>query len=797
MKYIRKKESLVIVPVTIYLTIILGCALVQSKTTSTLTDEEIRSMSLRSTVTGQVAGSAPELPRVFLDTTYVAPQGNQITVSAGQDLQAAIDAAQPGDVLLLEAGATFTGNFTLPAKSGSSWIVIRSSAPDSALPPPGTRITPAYSNQLPKIVSPDESPALTALDGAHHYRFIGVEFSVSPSVARAFNVILLGADQTSLSQMPHNFIFDRVYIHGHSNRNLRRGIALNGASMAVIDSYISDCHEVGADSQAIMGWNGPGPFKIVNNYLEGAGENILFGGADPEIENLIPSDIEIRRNYCYKPLTWRRGDPSYAGRHWSIKNLLELKNAQRVLIDGNVFENNWQDAQNGYGVLFTVRNQDGSAPWSIVQDVTFTNNILRHSGGGFNFLGTDDTYPSAQGKRFKIVNNLFEDINGDTWGGPGVFLQTGAMPDICVEHNTILQSGNIILADREPSMGFIFQNNITLHNLYGIIGDNRGVGNDTIVYYFPDGIFKKNVITGGEGSSYPPDNFFPATLETVKFVDAAAGNYRLAPDSPYKNAGTTGRDLGCNLDLIDAAINGLTSIASVSAASYSAASLAPESIGAIFGNGLSTQTVAASASPLPTSLGGTLVKVRDSAGIERSSPLFFVSPFQVNFQIPPQTTPGSALISVINDGVTVAIGVSSITATAPGIFTTDASGQGLPLAVLLRIGAGGSQSFEQVTRFDAGQNKFVAIPVDLGPETDQVYLVLFGTGIRYRSQLSAVTASIGGVDCPVFFAGDQGTFVGLDQVNIGLPRTLIGRGSVNITLTVDGRTANQVRIEME
>jgi uncharacterized protein (TIGR03437 family) len=791
------KKLAIPVGFSILLSIVLNCSVTQSKAANTLSQEELDSMALRATIPGQVAGSEPELPRVFLNTTYVAPTRAPKMVAAGESLQAAINAAQPGDVLTLEAGATFRGEFTLPAKSGSDWIIIRTSAPDSALPPPGTRITPAYANVMPKIVAPDDIPALTALNGAHHYRFIGIEFSVDPVVPRAYNLILLGADQTSLAQLPHNLIFDRVYVHGNPTRNLRRGIAINSASTAVIDSHISDCHEVGNDSQAIMAWNSPGPIKIVNNYLSGAGENILVGGADPSIPNLVPSDIEIRRNYCFKPLSWRVGDPTYGGIRWSVKNLLELKNAQRVLIDGNVFENNWFDAQNGFGILFTVRNQDGNAPWSIVQDVTFTNNILRHSGAGFNINGRDDNEQSEQSQRFKIVNNLFEDISKSKWGGEGVFLQTAGALNIRAEHNTVFQSGNIIFAYDEPSMGFIFNNNITPHNQYGVIGDDRGVGNDAINFYFPDGTFKKNVIAGGQSASYPADNFFPATLDAVKFVNSAAGNYRLDPTSPYKNAGTDGKDLGCDLDLLNAAVNGIPAIVSVSAASYSGAALARESIAAVFGTGLSNQTLAASTLSLPTSLGGTIVKVRDYLGVERLSPLFFVSPTQVNYQVPPGTANGNALVTIVNAGNTAAYGISTMAAVAPGLFTADASGQGLPTAVVLRIKATGAQTFEPVASFNPAQNKFVAVPIDLGAESDQVFLVLFGTGIRFRTQLSAVTASIGGVNAPVIFAGDQGTFVGLDQVNITVPRTLIGRGNVDVSLTVDGKAANAVKLQIK
>src|SRR5262249_5893982 len=176
--------------------------------------------------------------------------------------------------------------FPRRAKPGSGWIFIRTSAPDSSLPPSGTRITPAYANVLPKIVTPESAAALTALSGAHHYRLIGLEFTQAAGVTQTYSLIELGdgQTQTSLAQLPHDLILDRLYIHGRPTTTLRRGVTLNSATTAIIDSHLSDCHEEGADSQAIGGWNGPGPFKIENNYLEGAGENIIFGGADPVIQ---------------------------------------------------------------------------------------------------------------------------------------------------------------------------------------------------------------------------------------------------------------------------------------------------------------------------------------------------------------------------------------------------------------------------------------------------------------------------------------------------------------------------------
>ncbi|MGH9841330.1 MAG: hypothetical protein ACREEM_21460 [Blastocatellia bacterium] len=748
----------------------------------------------------QTQPGEPELPRVRLDTTYVPPTGRTIAVAAGGDFQAALNQAQPGDVITLQAGATYTGNFTLPRKTGNAWIVIRSSAPDSSLPPPGTRITPALASVMPKLLTPSlEVGVITADAGAHHYRFIGIEFGVAPGVATV-NLVVFGDNENTLTNVPHNLIIDRCYLHGTRDKNARRGIALNSASSAVIDSYLSDFHETFADSQAIASWNSPGPLKIVNNYLEGSGENILFGGTDPRISGLVPSDIEIRRNHCFKPLSWKADDPSFAGIRWLVKNLLELKNAQRVLIEGNLLENNWVHGQNGFAILFTVRNQDGTAPWSVVQDVTFTNNIVRHTGSGINISGTDDLQPSQRTKRIKIRNNLFDDVDGPRWSGAGGnLLQLIAGPgDVRFEHNTAFQSNQVAVLDvPPPGTGFVFRDNLMPHNEYGVFGSGKGTGKSALDFYFSDYIFMKNVLVGGRSQDYPADNSFPETLGQVGFVDRAGGDYRLAGSSPFKNAGSDGRDIGCDFNTLVAVLNGATTLTSVSAASYSGAALAPESITSAFGSGLSTATLSSTTLPLPTVLGGTSVRVRDRTGTERLSPLFFVSPTQANYLIARETMAGAATVSVMNGDQLIATGPVQIENVAPGLFTADASGRGLPAATVLRAKADGTQQYEPIGRFDAAQNRFVAVPIDLGPSTDQVYLILFATGLRFNSSLSAVSARTGGLDAQVLFAGAQGGFSGLDQVNLLLPRSLAGRGDVDLALTVAGKSANTVQFNVK
>ncbi len=492
------------------------------------------------------AGSPPEPPRVRVERPAALATANARVLVHGTDLQAAVDAAAPGDVIALEPGAVF-GPLRLPRKTGDEWVTIRTSVPDGAFPPPGTRVDPAHSSLMPKIEAGADS-AIVAAPGAHHYRFVGVE--VRPRAGSFLHSLVdLGSAATTVEALPHHVVFERSYLHGDPQVGGRRGIALNSRHTAVVDSYLSDFKEQGADSQAIAGWNGPGPFAIVNSYLEAAGENLMFGGADPSIRNLVPSDIEIRNNHFGKPLSWKQGEPGFAGTSWAIKNLFELKNARRVLIDGNVFENNWAEAQSGFAILFTVRNQDGAAPWSVVEDVTFTNNVVRHAGSGVNILGRDDLRASGPAQRILVRNNLFLDIGGPRWGGGGRLFQVLAgAAGVVIDHNTALQAGSILFAERGPHNGFVYRNNIAPDNQQGITGTGTSPGRATLFEYFPEAVVRRNVIAGGPAALYPDDNFFPASLAHVGFVDLAGGDYRLAPGSPYRRAATDGTDVGANLD---------------------------------------------------------------------------------------------------------------------------------------------------------------------------------------------------------------------------------------------------------
>lgn len=285
--------------------------------------------------------------------------------------------------------------------------------------------------------------------------------------------------------------------------------------------------------------------------------------------------------------------------------------------------------------------------------------------------------------------------------------------------------------------------------------------------------------------------------------DGAADDFfgvAVAMSSDTLVVGTQRDDIGENANQGSAYIfraNKPSSITPVSAASFAGPALASESIAAAFGSGLSESTEIAATHPLPTTLAGIRVSVRDNLGAESFAPLFFASPNQINFQLPPGVAIGKAAFTVLRGNETVATGEAQIESVEPGLFSADSSGQGLLLGLALRVRADGSQSYESITSFDAKTKQFVATPIDLGPATDRVYLILFATGVRNRSSLNYVEVKIGGLSADALYVGPQGSFAGLDQLNVLLSRNLIGRGEVDVAVAVNGKQANTLKIAIK
>jgi len=321
-------------------------------------------------------------------------------------------------------------------------------------------------------------------------------------------------NESSVGVLPGDIVLDRIYVHGHPTLSLKRCVALNGVSTAVIDSYLSECHAIGQDSQAIGGWAGPGPFKIVNNYLEGAGENILFGGA-PMRFGVGPADIEIRGNYLYKPLSWK------ASNTWVVKNLFELKNAQRVLFENNVLENNWAGGQTGYAILLQSLN-DGAGATTVpatVRDVTIRYNRVAVSTAGMNVLAGvryAGDGPFLPASRILVEHNSFEEIARADVPGTGRLMQImGGLSDFMIRHNTMIfarQTGAAIMLDSPWGDRVHILDNVFSGGDYGLFGSGVGEGTKALNAILTNWVVTANIFSGRPASAYPSGNFFPSSI---------------------------------------------------------------------------------------------------------------------------------------------------------------------------------------------------------------------------------------------------------------------------------------------
>jgi hypothetical protein len=560
-----------------------------------------------------------ELPRLTVASSMAdtpAP-GTIITVNAGADLQAALNSAHCGDTVALQAGATFDRAVTLPAKpcDDQHWIILRTNAPDSALPPEGQRLTPCYAGlaSLPNRPAYNCPKAQTVLakisrsvigdgpvifaSGANHYRLLGLE--ITRPADKVAVVALVSAAQ---NEPADHIIIDRSWIHGTAQDETRRGVALKGTTyVAIVDSYLNDFHCAAVsgtctDSQATGGGTGnlaSGPWKIENNFLEAAGENILFGGAPSTI---VASDITIRRNHFYKVPQWQKGSPGfvggYSGDPFVVKNHFEIKNASHVLLEANLFEYSWGGfSQFGHSIVITPRNQYNQITkqgnlCSICQatDVTIRYNKISHVGAGVNLSNNlTDNYVAEAGERYSIHDLIIEDIDHLRYvGGGGLVLMmnwwpTKTLNNVSIRHVTGFpdRAEHMLSITNDlsyPQMyGFTFQDNMVVVPKYPVWsagGPNSCAASDVpitvLATCFKTYTFTNNVLSA-VSSVYPPEkwpseNFFPATVSDVGFVNYNNGNggdYHLLPNSQYKGKASDGRDPGADIDAVNAALEGV------------------------------------------------------------------------------------------------------------------------------------------------------------------------------------------------------------------------------------------------
>jgi putative Ig domain-containing protein len=556
-----------------------------------------------------------ELPRIYIKSAMsnTPSPGSTITVGSGGDLQSALNNANCGDTIQLQAGATFTGAFMFPAKScdDDHWIIVRTSADDSSLPAEGSRLTPCYAgvsslpgrpafncastnNVLARLVLPasGNGPVIFA-SGASHYRLTGLEITRTAGTGLVYALSSVVNGGTA-----NNLILDRVWMHGTAQDETTRGVWLEGTTyVSIVDSFLTDFHCISAsgacgDSQAIAGGIGSdpmGPYKIMNNFLEASGENILFGGGNA---TGTPADIQVAGNHMFKPLAWMKGQPGFVGgkngNAFLVKNLFELKNVKRIVLDGNIMENSWGGfSQVGFAILITPKNQAGNngnnlCPICQVTDVTVRNGSIRHVGAGLQIANafSDNGAVPLDGQRYSIHDIVIDDIDGGKYDGPGEFAQLSVSPgapllqNVTINHVTAFPSQTLfIIGDMVSTTSrmknVVFTNSIV--NAGGFSVWSTGGGPENCAYRdnplitfnacFANSAFAANAIIAppAEGS-WPEKNFFPSSAATVEFVDYNSGNggdYRLQASSPYKGKATDGKDLGADIDVINFATAGV------------------------------------------------------------------------------------------------------------------------------------------------------------------------------------------------------------------------------------------------
>jgi hypothetical protein len=418
---------------------------------------------------------------------------------------------------------------------------------------------------MPKLLTANASPVLTAHDGTHGWRFVGLELGVAPnSKTRVYQLLLIGwgtgpwGTRAPGDQVASRFIVERCYLHGSPDQFVRRAILANGADIRIADSWIDEIHEGGFDSQAILSYDGTGPFLIENNELQASSENIMFGGADPSPPDYFPSDIVIRRNHLFKPLRWNPKDPTYDGRRWVIKPLLELKLARRVLIEGNVLENSW------LWPAFVFDSFGGKkSPWLAIQDVTFRSNLI------LNVICPWQAWSaSAPIRRVAILNNLAIGIfdpgagHAYTRGAIGNFASNKAYPieDLSIEHNTLLGAIRGTTISGQDMLRLTMRYNIMS---YGPVVEGRWIWKDpkkndpywAVDRAAPDRDFKRNALVGG------PTKFGRVDYDSDEFgvwpsADAAGINAdgTLKPTSPLRGSALDRTDIGVDFPALRSAL---------------------------------------------------------------------------------------------------------------------------------------------------------------------------------------------------------------------------------------------------
>jgi hypothetical protein len=432
-----------------------------------------------------------------------------------------------------------------------------------------------------------------------HYRFIGIEITRRAD-GRFYNALV----HTETSKV----ILDRCWIHGDAVDDTAHLVQVGPGSdhIAVIDSYLNDAHcstqGTCIDSQAVGAHDGGFAIKVVNNFLEAAGENILFGGG---AATSVTSDIEIRLNHVFKPMNWNPADASFIGEKFIVKNNLELKEGQRVLVEGNYIQNTWGGySQNGASIRVGPKNQEGSndtnlCPICFVADMTIRYNYVQHGAGAMDVGdgATQDGAWAAGAHDYSFHDLIFDGMQYPECYGCGRFLlqiasgydsanpPPATLNNVSINHITVVNVG--FLGGHDSATGFLAMGgppannpthtpqitNLSWNNSIidagnsgayptGGGGDrNCAVGEKTVAdkivacWVGASSLAGNLIVSNYAGSPlvFPQGNQTLSTWQSVGFVDfngGDGGNYQLSSASPYKGAATDGSDPGADVTAV-------------------------------------------------------------------------------------------------------------------------------------------------------------------------------------------------------------------------------------------------------
>jgi hypothetical protein len=475
----------------------------------------------------------------------VATQGNLIVVQGmvqqlpdetlqpknSTELQEALVAAKAGQTIELLPDTEYVGPFIPPDKEpDQSSIRITT----KGFVPPEGRIGLDQKVGLARLRGGTEKGAFR-FETTRGWQLQGLAFEANPN-GEGDIIVVQGADKVWL---------DQIIISGNDVFGQKRGIRANGSNFRLSRSYIHNIWKQGQESQAVGLWESAGGITLVDNFLEAASVNVLFGGADARSQDLAPRDILIEGNHLYKNPAWK----SISGR--VIKNLLEFKTAEKIVVRNNLFENSWTDGQVGFAVAFTCRNQDGFAPWARTFDVDFSNNVIIGVQRGFSVLGHDYTHPSGQTGNVRIHHNWIE-------AAFDAFQAGGEVGYLEFIHNTFFNSGTAVklyksnvwpasenLTANRPQRfavdNFIYRDNIAIYGAFGVFSEGSGAkGIEGIRRVTNAFEFHHSALAGAPALDFPADIIrLPVSEHDQQF-----SNRQLVENSVYRGKASDAGDLG-------------------------------------------------------------------------------------------------------------------------------------------------------------------------------------------------------------------------------------------------------------